>query len=59
MDYFQILSTVMQGDIKAPSLLAIMVDYEERPTNYRGGAVTAFCFCSMKLGKQRQLLYNV
>lgn len=52
MDYFQILSTVMQGDIKAPSLFVIMLDYEERPINYRGGAVTALCFCSMKLGKQ-------
>ena len=58
MDYFQILSTVMPGDIKAPSLFVIMLDYEERPKNYRGGAVTAFCFCSMKLGKQSQLLHN-
>ena len=52
MDYFQILSTVMQGDIKAPSLFVIMLDYEKRLINYRGGEVTALCFCSMKLGKQ-------
>ena len=38
MDYFQILSMVMQGDIKAPSLFVIMLDYEERPINYRGGS---------------------
>ena len=41
MDYFQILSTFMQGNIKAPSPFVIMLDYEERPINYRGGAVTA------------------
>ena len=52
MDYFQILSTVMQGDIKAPSLFVIMLDYKKRPINYRGGEVTALCFRSMKLGKQ-------
>ena len=48
MDYFQILSTVMQGNIEAPSLFVIMLDYEERPINYREGAVTALCFCSSK-----------
>ena len=47
MDYFQILSTVMQGDIKAPSLFVIMLDYEKRPINYRGGEVTALCFCNL------------
>ena len=52
MDYFQILSTVMQGDIKAPSLFVIMLDYDKRPINYREEAVTALFFCSMKLGKQ-------
>ena len=43
----------MQGNIEAPSLFVIMFDYEERPINYRGGAVTVLCW------QARQLLRNV
>ena len=31
MDYFQILSTVMQGDIKAPSPFVTMLDMRKDP----------------------------
>jgi len=55
MDYFQILSTVMHGDIKAPSLFVIMLDYEERPINYSEGIVLLFG----EIRQARQLLRNV